>query len=86
LILDDLKVLNDKNKILKNKKLEVERNNIYSFFSETANDLSLIKIKNEISKAFNLSKDVATYISNLDEREVLYAKDLTKFLENLYNT
>jgi len=86
LILDDLNVLNDKNKILKNKKLEIERNIIHSFFSETANDLNLIKIKNEILKAFNLSKDVASYISNLDEGKVLDAKDLKKFLENLYNT
>lgn len=86
LILDDLKVLNDKNRILKNKKLEVERNIVHSFFSETADDLSIIKIKNEISKAFKLSNDVATYISNLDEGEALDAKDLTRFLENLYNT
>jgi len=86
LILDDLKVLNDKNNILKNEKLEVERNIVHSFFSETANDISIIKIKNEISKAYRLSNDAATYVLNLDKGESLDAKDLTKFLENHYNT
>ncbi|MFX1276547.1 MAG: hypothetical protein ACFFBP_06895 [Promethearchaeota archaeon] len=85
LIIDDLRVLNDKNKVLKAKKFEVERNIVHSFFNEISPDISLNNIKKEIAKAFKLSNDVLVYVLNLDESEALDAKDLTKFLETQYN-
>ncbi len=86
IILDDLKILNDRNKVLKNKKFDVERNIVHSFFSEPAKNLIINYIKNEITKAYKLSNDVLVYVMNLNEGEALDAKDLTRFLEKEYNT
>ncbi len=71
IILDKEKIIRDKNNLLKPKKIKIERSFIHKFFAETAPDVSLIMLKNEIFKAFIISKEIMELLSNYEGEEKL---------------
>ncbi len=81
---EDKNVIRDIDKIIDPKKLKVERRIVQKFFSETDKKSSLIVFKNEIQKAYDLSKTVADYITNHKEKEKIYSKNILKYLEKLH--
>lgn len=62
LIFDNTKIIRDKNKILKKKKIKIETMIIQKFLGEEDAKLSLIILKNEIQKAFEISKKIMRLI------------------------
>ncbi len=71
IILDNRKIIRDKNKILNPKKIKIERSFIHRFFAETAPNVNLIMLKNDIFKAFIISKEIMELISNYEGKEKL---------------
>ena len=83
LIIDGGHVLNDKDKILKPKMIKIESSIVQKFLGEIDPKSSLIIIRNEIQKAYELSKDVIDFNNNLGENEELPSKKvIDNFIEN----
>ena len=76
IVLNKSNVLNDRNKILEPKKIKIERTIIQKFLAEYDAKSSLIIVKNEIQKAYELAKTIITLIENYDEEEKLGKKKL----------
>jgi len=76
IVLNKSNVLNDRNKILEPKKIKIERTIIQKFLAEYDAKSSLIIVKNEIQKAYELAKTIITLIDNYDEEEKLGKKKL----------
>ncbi|MFW9771142.1 MAG: hypothetical protein ACFFBY_08010 [Promethearchaeota archaeon] len=70
---------------LQTKKINVEKTIIQKFLNEYDPMTSLIILKNEIQKAFQLSKTIVEFIHNLKENERLYSKKLITELEKKHN-
>jgi len=75
-VLDVQKVINDKSKILDPKKIKMERTIVQKFLGEYDWKSSLIIIKNEIQKAFELSKEVMKIIETYEGDEKIGKKKL----------
>jgi hypothetical protein len=84
-VLDMQKVLNDKEKILEPKKIKIERIIIQKFLAEYDPKTSLIVIKNEIQKAYELSKNIVDYLQKYDRSEKLTPKLLSSYLAEKYS-
>lgn len=80
LVLDGNKIVLDKEKILDPKKIKVERTLIQKFLAEYTPKSSLIILKNEIQKAWELTKDIMNLIKNYSGDEKLGKK---KLIDNL---
>jgi hypothetical protein len=78
-------ILKDDYNILDPKKLGVERNIVQKFLNEYDPDSSIIFLKNELKKAFKLSKSVVEYVKGLKPKEKIYAKKLINFLQKKHN-
>ncbi|MBD3340128.1 MAG: hypothetical protein GF353_13525 [Candidatus Lokiarchaeota archaeon] len=76
LIISDDKVLRNKGKILDAKKLKIERNIVQKFYAEYDPQASLIILKNEINKIFELSQEIIEIINNYNGTEKLGKKKL----------
>ncbi len=68
------KVIQDKDKIISNKNLKIENVIIQKFLSEEYPKSSLIIIKNEVIKAFELSSEIVKFNNNLKESEEFTSK------------
>ena len=66
LVFDGKNILNDKAKLMDPKKIKTERTIIQRFLAEYNPKSSLIIIKNEIQKAFELSKDLMDLIESYE--------------------
>lgn len=75
-VLDEKEVINDKDKILDPKKVKIERTIVQKFLAEYDTKSSLIIIKNEIQKSFELSKEIMALIENYKGQEKLGKKKL----------
>ncbi|MFX0186269.1 MAG: hypothetical protein ACFE8A_00885 [Candidatus Hodarchaeota archaeon] len=78
------KIIKDKEKIL-SKWTKIERIIVQKFLAEQDPQTSLIILKNEISKAYKLSKDVELYLKNYDKTSELTPKLMSNFLTEKYN-
>ncbi|NHJ23610.1 MAG: hypothetical protein EAX89_03485 [Candidatus Lokiarchaeota archaeon] len=78
-------ILKDDNNILDIKKLGVERNIVQKFLNEYDPSSSIIILKNELKKAFELSKSVVEYIKGLKKKETIYTKKIIEFLQKKHN-
>lgn len=85
IVFEGNKLIRDKEKLLDNKKLKIERNIIHKFFMEYDPKSSLIILRNEIYKVFLLSKSIIDFIENLDKKEKINAVKLFNYLESHYN-
>jgi hypothetical protein len=67
--LDDKGVINDKNKILSEKDIKIELEIIRRFIAEINPNLSMNMLKNEILKAYRLSKSILEFISEQKQQK-----------------
>ncbi|MFX0027308.1 MAG: hypothetical protein ACFE8M_12935 [Candidatus Hermodarchaeota archaeon] len=74
-------VINDFDSKIQSTKLNVEKTIIQKFLSEYDPLTSLIIIKNEIQKAFELSETIIGVISNIKKNEKIYSKKMISDLE-----
>jgi len=83
-VFDSHKVHNDKTKILNSKDIKIERTIIQKFLAETDAKESLIIFKNEILKAFELSKAIVIYLENYDKSQDLLPKVIFSFISEKF--
>ncbi len=82
LIFDNSKIIRDKNKILTEKKIKIEAMIIHKFLEENDAKSSLLILKNEILKAFEISKKVMHLIDMLKgEKQLSRERLFEKFKE-----
>jgi len=77
-------ILNDKMKILNSKEIKIERTIIQKFLAETDAKESLIILKNEIQKAYELSKAIVDYLENYDKSQELLPKVVASILKERF--
>ncbi len=75
-IIDEQSVVQDKDKILDPKKVKIERTIVQKFLAEDNSKSSLIILKNEILKTFELAKEIMEQIKNYKGEEKLGKKKL----------
>jgi len=83
IIIENDKVINDKSGILKPKTVKIEQIIIQKFLAERDPRVSLILIKNEIRKAYKLSKEVIEYNKSLKETEELTSKRILNYFQTI---
>jgi predicted transcriptional regulator len=85
-VLDDRGVIKDKTKILKLKDVKVEPKIVQKFISETNPKSSLMKLRNEIQKAFKVAKEASEEVV-LEDLETMYETKISisyiKFLVDI---
>ncbi len=79
-ILEGKEVKKDKDKIIDLKKILIERKMIQNFFAEYENDIGCMILRNEIQKAFQLSKFISEFIVESGEKGRV---DITEISDNL---
>ncbi|MEJ2251828.1 MAG: hypothetical protein P8Y97_19495, partial [Candidatus Lokiarchaeota archaeon] len=70
LIFEDNNILKDNDGIFKKRSLKVERTIVRRFYNEIDPKSSLIILKNELKKSFELSKAVINFINENNEKEI----------------
>ena len=81
IIVDGNEVINDQNNIMKPKMINIERIIVQKFLAEQEPTSSLLLIRNEIQKVFNLSKEIITFNNNLKKNEELTSKKLIDYFK-----
>jgi hypothetical protein len=74
-------IINDPNNLFKKKKLNVERTIAERFISEYDSTKSLILLKNELKKTYELSNSIMKIISKLEDGKKVYSKQIINDLE-----
>ncbi len=85
IILKGSNLINDPNKIFEKQKLNVEKTIAQRFISEYEPTSSLIIMKNEVRKTYELSKSIIEIIQSLEKGKNIYLKQLIEDLENKHN-
>ncbi|MFX1394577.1 MAG: hypothetical protein ACFFAH_13510 [Promethearchaeota archaeon] len=83
IIIDNERVINDKSGILKPKTVKIEQIIIQKFLAEYDPKLSLILIKNEIRKAYKLTRELIEYNNSLKETEELTSKRILNYFQTV---
>ncbi len=78
-IIDDNAVINDKNDIMKPKKINIERTIVQMFLAEQDTKSSLILLRNEIQKVFTLTQEIILFNENLEKNEELTTKKIIDY-------
>jgi len=78
-------VLKDEQNIIDPKKLRGERTIVQKFLNEYDTISSLNILKNEIQKAYKLSKSIAEIVVKIKKKEKVYSKKLIDDLEKIHN-
>jgi len=73
-------LINNPNNLIDPKKLQMETKIIDQFLSESQSTLSLVLLKNEIKKTYELSKSIAEFALNYKQKENLSSKIITNYL------
>ena len=76
IILESNEILNDRNNILTEKEISVERTIVEKFLSEADERSSLIILKNEIQKAYRLSEKIMEFVNDFEGKEIQSKKIL----------
>ncbi len=84
IVIDNNKVINDKEKVMNKKNMKIENALVQKFFSELDTKSSLIIIKNEIKKAYELSLNLIELNNSLEENELLSSKRAIDYLNGIY--
>ncbi len=77
-------IVNDKENIVDLKKSHVEQSMIQKFFAELDASTSLIIIKNEIQKFYELAKNLMGFIEQTENKDTLNSKKMIDFLSKEY--
>ena len=75
-------IIQDKDKILNQKKLKIEKNIVQKFFADNSSTSSVIIIKNEIKKVFILSKKIIEFKENLEPDKLIDSKMLIDYFKS----
>ena len=85
ILLTSKEILKDDENVLDTKKLGVERNIIQKFLAEYDPTTSMIILKNELKRAFELSLSVIEYIKGLKKKETVITRKLINFLNKKHD-
>lgn len=83
IVIDGNEVINDKNNIMKPKKINIERTIVQIFLGEQDTKSSLILIRNEIQKVFTLSQEIIALNNNLEKNEELTTKKIIDYFQEV---
>ena len=81
IVVENSNIIQDKDKILNQKKLKIEKNIVQKFFADDSSMSSVIIIKNEIKKIFILSKKIIEFKENLEPDKKIDSKMLLDFFK-----
>jgi hypothetical protein len=84
-ILNGSEVLNDPRELFTKKKLNVEKLIAQKFISEYEPYNSLILLKNEVKKTYELSHSIVEMIQKLKKGTKVYSRQIIEDLENIHN-
>ena len=85
IIFDGKETINDRNKIINPKKIPIERRIIHQFIAESDKSLSIVMLRNEIQKAFELSKFIADYFNRTEDKKKIDINKISDGLQEAYN-
>jgi hypothetical protein len=85
LVLEGNEIIHDKNKILNPKKIPIERRIIQKFLGEYQEMVSVLMLKNEIQKAFELSKFVLDYLNTRETKKKTDISEINSGLQEKFN-
>jgi hypothetical protein len=80
LVIEGKELINNPENIPNSKKLFMEPKIIDQFLSESQSTLSLVLLKNEIKKVYELSKSIAEFTLSYKQKDKLSSKIITKYL------
>lgn len=80
IIFEGNNIITDKDKIIDIKQLKIETRFVQQFYANYESLNSLIVLKNEIKKAYQLSKTIGEFIKDYKEKETLNSK---KIIDNI---
>jgi len=86
LVFEGKEIITDKAKIIDTKITPIERKIIQQFFAEYEKEISLMILKNEIQKAFQLSKFISEFIIKSEEKKRIDITEITDNLQKVYKT
>ncbi len=84
MVFDGNEIIRNVKKSINPKKLAVEKQIVYNFFSEVDGDSALILLRNDIQRAFMLSKAIVDIIQNQKRDEKINILKISKELEDTY--
>ncbi|TFG25855.1 MAG: hypothetical protein EU532_11255 [Promethearchaeota archaeon] len=83
-VFDGNEIINDKDKIINPKKIAIEKRIIHQFIAESDKTLCIVMLKNEIHKAFELSKFIAEYINKAEDKKKIDINKISGGLQEAY--
>ncbi|MFX1445072.1 MAG: hypothetical protein ACFFHV_16790 [Promethearchaeota archaeon] len=86
LVFDNNGIINDKDKIINPKKIPIEKRIIHQFLLESDKNVSFILLRNEMQKAFELSKYIASYFDTVEDRKKIDAHKISDNLQDAYKS
>jgi len=86
LVFDNTGIINDKNKIINPKKIPIERRIIHQFLLESDKNLSFILLRNEMQKAFELSKYIVNYFDIIEDKKKIDVHSISEKLQETYKS
>ncbi len=81
LVLSSKEVVSDKLQFIGKKKLDVEPQMAKIFFEERDSKSSLILLKNEVFKTFDLAKKVHEFLESISDEETIHTSKICKYME-----
>ena len=84
MVYDGIKIVKNVKKSINPKKLAVEKQIVQNFFSEIDMSLGLILLRNDIQKAYVISKSIVDIIENQKKDEKINILKISKELEDMY--
>ncbi|TFG30600.1 MAG: hypothetical protein EU532_00495 [Promethearchaeota archaeon] len=85
MVFDGVDIIKNINKGINPKKLAIEKQIVHNFFSEDDSNSSLILLRNDIQKAYVLSKSIVDIINNLKKDEKINILKISKEIEESYS-
>ena len=82
IVVENSNIIQDKDKVLNQKKLKIEKNIVQKFFADNSSTSSVIIIKNEIKKVFILSKKIIEFKENLEPDKLIDSKMLIDYFKS----
>ena len=86
MIFKENQIINNYKKLISIKKLHVEKSIVNRFINETDEKSSLLLFKNDVQKAFELSKLILDIINNSEDKKRANLYRITEDLEKKYDT
>ncbi|MFX1588915.1 MAG: hypothetical protein ACFFC1_12220 [Promethearchaeota archaeon] len=78
-------IVYDKNGIIDPKKIRVERTFVQKFLEEYDLTSSIIILKNELQRAYQLSETIVDIVKSLDKKEKVYSRKIIDILSEIHN-